>query len=99
MIARKGSRFSQLLTVCFSIWLVAFECVAAAGAPELPDPGQPRMTREQQTQLGLQAGAQVYAQMPGYPIPVLKRNIFRLSVSGWLRPSRRTVPGRFNFTS
>ena len=41
--------------------------MAAAGAPELPDPGQPRMTREQQTQLGLQAGAQVYAQMPVLP--------------------------------
>ena len=67
MIARERSRFSQLLAVCFSIWLVAFECVAAAGAPELPDPGQPRMTREQQTQLGLQTGAQVYAQMPVLP--------------------------------
>ena len=67
MITRKPSRFFRLLTICFSIWLVAFECLAAAGAPELPDPGQPRMTREQQTQLGLQAGAQVYAQMPVLP--------------------------------
>ena len=99
MIARKGSRFFQLLTVCFSIWLVAFECVAAAGPPELPDPGKPRMSREQQKQLGLQAGAQVYHKCRCCPIPALKRNIFRLSVSDWLRRSRRTVLGRFNFTS
>ena len=40
---------------------------AVANAPELPDPGSPRMTRDQQRQLGLQAAAQVYKQMPVLP--------------------------------
>ncbi|MGH9574426.1 MAG: M48 family metallopeptidase [Candidatus Acidiferrales bacterium] len=38
-----------------------------APAPELPDPGNPSMTRDQQKQLGLQAAAEVYKQMPVLP--------------------------------
>jgi len=40
---------------------------AVAPAPELPDPGNPSMTRDQQKQLGLQAAAEVYKQMPVLP--------------------------------
>ncbi|HXY16280.1 MAG TPA: M48 family metallopeptidase [Terriglobales bacterium] len=36
-------------------------------APELPDPGRPGMTKEQQQQLGLKAAAEVYKQMPVLP--------------------------------
>lgn len=46
---------------------MAGPCLAAAGAPELPDPGQTRMTRDQQRQLGLQVAGQVYTQMPVLP--------------------------------
>ena len=76
-MASKRSGFAQSLTVCLAVWLVAGpvtgQCFAVNGfaavsaAPELPDPGQPRMSRDQQRQLGLQVAAQVYAQMPVLP--------------------------------
>ena len=37
------------------------------GNPQLPDPGSPGMTREQQEKLGLQAMGEVYKQMPVLP--------------------------------
>jgi beta-barrel assembly-enhancing protease len=40
---------------------------SAGTAPEFPDPGHPRMSRDQQQKLGLQAAAQVYQQMPVLP--------------------------------
>ena len=48
-------------------WLVAATVLATAREPELPDPGNPRMTRDQQIQLGLQVAAEVYKQMPVLP--------------------------------
>ena len=36
-------------------------------APELPDPGHPSMSKQQQEQLGLKAAAEVYKQMPVLP--------------------------------
>jgi Zn-dependent protease with chaperone function len=63
MMALRRSRCAQSLRLCLAVSLVAAQCFAAA-APELPDPGQPRMSRDQQTQLGLQVAGQVYAQMP-----------------------------------
>src|SRR4051794_13335585 len=36
-------------------------------APELPDPGSVSISKEQQEQLGLQATAEVYKQMPVLP--------------------------------
>jgi beta-barrel assembly-enhancing protease len=51
------------LAVCFMV----AEMVAVAGAPELPDPGTTAISREQQQQLGLQAMAEVYKQMPVLP--------------------------------
>jgi beta-barrel assembly-enhancing protease len=41
--------------------------LAASPAPELPDPGSSSITKEQQEQLGLQAAAEVYKQMPVLP--------------------------------
>ncbi len=41
--------------------------LAQSGVPALPDPGRPSITREQQQQLGLQAAAEVYKQMPVLP--------------------------------
>src|SRR5205809_5145990 len=60
-------RYPRMLPVCVAICLVAGQCFAAAGAPELPDPGKPRMTRDEQKQLGLQVAAEVYKQMPVLP--------------------------------
>ena len=67
MTAPRRSRSTQSLALFLVIWLAAGQSLAAAGAPELPDPGQPRMNRDQQKQLGLQAAGQVYTQMPVLP--------------------------------
>jgi len=50
----------------FSLAL-AHPCRAQTGAPELPDPGNTSISREQQQQLGFQAAAEVYKQMPVLP--------------------------------
>ena len=60
-------RYPRMLPVCVAICLTAGQCFAIAGAPELPDPGKPRMTRDEQKQLGLQVAAEVYKQMPVLP--------------------------------
>ena len=41
--------------------------LAQAGVPELPDPGITRISREEQQQLGFQAAAEVYKQIPVLP--------------------------------
>jgi Zn-dependent protease with chaperone function len=46
---------------------MAAQYLSSAVTPELPDPGKPRMTRDEQKQLGLQAAGQVYTQMPVLP--------------------------------
>ena len=66
------TRFSQFRLACrravlFTFCLVAELAFAVGTAPELPDPGKPRMSAEQQKQLGLQVAAQVYKQMPVLP--------------------------------
>ena len=48
------------------LWLAAQAWPQTAG-PEFPDPGHPHVSRDQQRQLGLQAAAQVYQQMPVLP--------------------------------
>jgi hypothetical protein len=50
-----------------AVSLVAAQVLAVAPAPELPDPGSPKMTSEQQKQLGLQVATEVYKQMPVLP--------------------------------
>ncbi len=47
--------------------LLASVAYAQSRAPSFPDPGNAGMSREQQRQLGLQAAAQVYQQMPVLP--------------------------------
>jgi beta-barrel assembly-enhancing protease len=44
--------------------LLLVQGLAQSGAPVLPDPGRTSVSREQQQQLGLQAAAEVYKQMP-----------------------------------
>jgi Zn-dependent protease with chaperone function len=67
MVTSRQSRHAQLLALLMAIWLAAGSCLAVISAPELPDPGHPRMSSEQQKQLGLQVAAQVYTQMPVLP--------------------------------
>ncbi|MBZ5661609.1 MAG: M48 family metalloprotease [Acidobacteriia bacterium] len=55
------------MAVCLACCLVAAQGLAVGPAPEFPDPGNPQMTRDQQTQLGLQATEEVYKQMPVLP--------------------------------
>ena len=49
-----------------SLWLAALAYAQSTG-PEFPNPGNPHMSRDKQRQLGLQAAAQVYQQMPVLP--------------------------------
>ena len=68
IVARFGRfRHRRWLAVCLTCCLVAGQGLAVGTAPELPDPGDPPMSREQQSQLGLQAAAEVYKQMPVLP--------------------------------
>ena len=57
------SRFAAYAAFC----LAAALAFSAGTPPEFPDPGHPRMSRDQQQKLGLQAAAQVYQQMPVLP--------------------------------
>ncbi len=49
------------------ILLAATLLLAQSGMPVLPDPGSPSISRDEQQQLGLQAAAEVYKQMPVLP--------------------------------
>jgi len=60
-------RRERWLAVCLTCCLVAGQVLAMGTAPELPDPGNPQMSRDQQGQLGLQAAGEVYKQMPVLP--------------------------------
>ncbi len=60
-------RHGRWLAVCLAGCLVAGEGLAVGTAPELPDPGNPQMSRDQQEQLGLQVAGEVYKQMPVLP--------------------------------
>jgi predicted Zn-dependent protease len=60
-------RHIRMAVVCIAGCLMVALYLSAAGAPELPDPGKPRMTRDEQKQLGLQVANQVYTQMPVLP--------------------------------
>jgi len=56
-------RLSWLMAVV----LAAGQLLAVISGPELPNPGNAGMTKEQQIQLGYQAASQVYKQMPVLP--------------------------------
>jgi len=62
------NRMHARWTVVFLACSLAIMVAAGAGTtPELPDPGNAPMSRQQQEQLGLQAAAEVYKQMPVLP--------------------------------
>ncbi len=56
-----------LLHVALVSTLLLVQGLAQSGAPVLPNPGKTSVSREQQQQLGLQAAAEVYKQMPVLP--------------------------------
>ena len=56
-----------LVTVLALMLAVQPVLLAATTEPQLPDPGKAPLSRQQQDQLGLQAMAQVYKQMPVLP--------------------------------
>jgi beta-barrel assembly-enhancing protease len=58
---------AKLLALILTLLLASPLELAAATEPSLPDPGQPGMNKQQQEQLGLQAVAEVYKQMPVLP--------------------------------
>ena len=64
---RDPRMFSVVLATWLAMLLAAGPCWGILRAPELPDPGKPRMSREQQQKLGLQVAAQVYTQTPVLP--------------------------------
>jgi Zn-dependent protease with chaperone function len=56
------------MAAALCLWLAPVQSVLAQnGRPELPNPGTTSITRAQQEQLGLQAAAEVYKQMPVLP--------------------------------
>lgn len=63
----KNSMRAKCLSVVVAWALLLTQAYAVSGGPQLPDPGKAPMSREQQIQLGFQAAAQVYQQMPVLP--------------------------------
>jgi len=61
--------FEKVATVgvSISLALAVIPSPGQAGGPQFPDPGNPSIGRDQQKQLGLQAAAEVYKQMPVLP--------------------------------
>src|SRR5215469_9220108 len=55
------------LTRLLVLVLLAAQAHAQSASPEFPNPGRVGMSRDQQSQLGLQAAAEVYKQMPVLP--------------------------------
>jgi Zn-dependent protease with chaperone function len=62
---------AQLALARRSLWLIvlllAAEAYPQTAGPQFPNPGNAHMSRDKQHQLGLQAAAQVYQQMPVLP--------------------------------
>jgi beta-barrel assembly-enhancing protease len=61
---------ARLAAVAVAVsWFVAAapRCLAQGSGPQFPDPGNTMISRAQQQQLGLQAAAEVYKQMPVLP--------------------------------
>ncbi len=61
------NRFSRVLSVTLALVFFVSECLAATAGPVLPDPGDTGVPKEKQIQLGRQAMAEVYKQMPVLP--------------------------------
>jgi beta-barrel assembly-enhancing protease len=62
-----AQRLTRFVAVYVALCLVAAPVLATANQPTLPSPGNPRMSRQQQIQLGLQVAQEVYKQMPVLP--------------------------------
>ena len=63
----RPARPSNFRCLLLLLLFVSTALYAVMPAPELPDPGNPRMTRAQQRELGLKVASQVYTQMPVLP--------------------------------
>ena len=62
-----STRFgSRVLALC-TVWALLAGQMAAQSGPQLPNPGNPGVSREQQIELGFQAASEVYKQMPVLP--------------------------------
>ena len=55
------------LSRTIALFLMVSVAYAVVGKPQLPDPGNAPMNRDQQIQMGFQAASQVYQQMPVLP--------------------------------
>jgi len=70
MTSSRNGFFRRVATIGGTTTLalaVVLLCPGQAGGPRFPDPGNPSIGRDQQKQLGLQAAAEVYKQMPVLP--------------------------------
>src|SRR5271169_1084557 len=65
MIRHRAS--SKPLALMLALVLLVAQSSAAAGVPELPNPGNAGISRDDQIKFGFQAAAQVYQQMPVLP--------------------------------
>jgi len=63
---KSSHKTSRMMAVC-AVWLLVAGQLAAQQTPELPNPGNAPMSREQQIQLGFKAASEVYQQMPVMP--------------------------------
>ena len=61
------SAFTRILALLLALAFTATEMLAAVSTPQLPDPGNTGVSKEQQEQLGRKAMAEVYRQMPVLP--------------------------------
>ncbi len=57
----------QFLFLIIVMVLTAGQCLAQTAVPVLPNPGSTLLSRDQQRQLGFQAAAEIYKQMPVLP--------------------------------
>lgn len=64
---KKHTVLSRVTAVALTLLLAAPALTASPVAPELPNPGNAGMSRDDQKKLGLQAVAEVYKQMPVLP--------------------------------
>jgi Zn-dependent protease with chaperone function len=62
-----STRSTSRLLSLFTMWLLLAGQLAAQQTPQLPNPGNPPISREQQIQLGFKAASEVYQQMPVLP--------------------------------
>jgi predicted Zn-dependent protease len=69
MKVRHNTQLRTRVLACILAFLLTdiLPSAAVTKGPELPDPGRPGMSKEEQEQLGLKVMAQVYKQMPVLP--------------------------------